>query len=57
MAKRKEPKEKDPGAVALAKKRAEKLSPKRRKEIAKKAIEARWERYRQAKKPSTKPPK
>jgi hypothetical protein len=39
--------EKDPGAVAMAKKRAESLSPARRKEIARKAVAARWEKARQ----------
>jgi hypothetical protein len=33
---------KNPAAVALAKKRAESLTPERRKEIAQKAIHARW---------------
>jgi hypothetical protein len=33
---------KNPAAVALAKKRAAALTPERRKEIAKKAITARW---------------
>jgi hypothetical protein len=35
---------KDPAAVALAKKRAEALTPERRKEIAQKAIRARWDK-------------
>ena len=47
--------EKNPAAVALGKlggrkggkARAEKLSPERRKEIAKKAAEARWAKKRQ----------
>ena len=47
--------EKNPAAVALGKlgaskggkARAEKLSPERRKEIAKKASEARWAKKRQ----------
>jgi hypothetical protein len=47
--------EKNPAAVALGKlgaskggkARAEKLTPKRRKEIAKKAAEARWAKKRQ----------
>jgi len=34
--------QKDPAAVAMAKKRAESLSPARRKEIAQNAIAARW---------------
>jgi hypothetical protein len=33
---------KDAAAVALAHKRTAKLSPRRRKEIAKKAAQARW---------------
>jgi hypothetical protein len=33
---------KNPAAVALAKKRAESLTPERRKEIAQNAIHARW---------------
>ncbi|MBV9611555.1 MAG: hypothetical protein JO091_03745 [Acidobacteriaceae bacterium] len=33
---------KNPAAVALAKKRAEALTPERRKEIAQSAIKARW---------------
>ena len=39
---RKKETEKDPAAVALAKKRAASLTPKRRREIAQKAIAARW---------------
>jgi hypothetical protein len=35
-------KQKDPAAVAMARKRAESLSPARRKEIAKNAIQSRW---------------
>jgi hypothetical protein len=35
-------KKKDPGAVALAKKRADSLTPERRKEIAEKAAQSRW---------------
>jgi len=50
----KESKEKNPAAVALGKlggkkggrARAEKLSPERRKEIAKKAATARWKKYK-----------
>jgi hypothetical protein len=37
-----EKKKKDPGAVAMAMKRHASLTPERRKEIAKKAIAARW---------------
>ena len=52
--------EKNPAAVALGKlgaskggkARAEKLSPERRKEIAKKAAEARWAKKRQQERPS-----
>lgn len=36
-------KKKDPAAVALAKKRAAALTPKRRQEIARKAARERWE--------------
>jgi len=51
--------EKNPAAVALGKlggrkggkARAEKLSPERRKEIAKKAAEARWAKKRQQEAP------
>jgi hypothetical protein len=39
-------KKKNPAAVALAKKRLEKISPERRSEIAKQAGEARWEKER-----------
>lgn len=42
---------KNPAAVALAKKRAESLTPERRKEIAQKAIATRWEKAKKAKKP------
>jgi hypothetical protein len=35
-------KKKNAAAVALAKKRADSLTPERRKQIAKKAAEARW---------------
>ena len=35
-------KKKDPGAVAMALKRAASMSPERRSEIAKKAAEKRW---------------
>jgi len=35
---------KNPAAVTLAKRRAAKLSPERRKEIARKAALARWKR-------------
>jgi len=35
-------KKKDPAAVAMAAKRMEKLSPKRRSEIARDAATARW---------------
>ncbi len=35
-------KKKDPGAVAMAKKRAESLTPERRSEIAAKAGATRW---------------
>ena len=38
----KKDREKDPAAVALAKKRAASLTPKRRREIAQRAIAARW---------------
>lgn len=38
-----EKRQKDPAAVAMAKKRAAKLSPKRRKEIATQAVTTRWE--------------
>jgi hypothetical protein len=38
------PKEKNPAAVALAKRRAESLTPKRRKEIAKVASQTRWKK-------------
>jgi hypothetical protein len=52
--------EKNPAAVALGKlgaskggkARAEKLSPERRQEIAKKAAEARWAKKRQQEEPS-----
>ena len=37
------------GGLKGGKARAEKLSPERRKEIAKKAIESRWERQRASK--------
>jgi hypothetical protein len=36
------PKKKDPGAVAMAKKRAASMTPERRKEIARNAIATRW---------------
>jgi hypothetical protein len=36
------PKRKDPGAVAMAKKRAASLTPERRREIAAKAAATRW---------------
>jgi hypothetical protein len=36
------PKKKNPAAVALAKRRAQSLTPARRKEIARAAIQARW---------------
>jgi hypothetical protein len=46
-------KQKNPAAVSLGslggKARARKLSPERRREIARKAIEARWARQRSAK--------
>jgi hypothetical protein len=46
-------KRKDPHAVALGRKggkaRLEKLTPDQRREIAKKAVNARWERQRQKK--------
>lgn len=35
---------KNPGAVMLGKARAAKLTPERRREIARKAIRARWDR-------------
>jgi hypothetical protein len=52
--------EKNPAAVELGrlggrkggKARAEKLSPERRREIAKKAAEARWAKKRQQEEPS-----
>jgi hypothetical protein len=37
-----EKKKKDPGAVAMALKRSASMTPERRKEIAQKAIAARW---------------
>lgn len=37
---------KNPAAVALAKRRMHTLSPERRREIAKHAIEARWAKVR-----------
>lgn len=37
-----EKKKKDPGAVAMAKKRAASLTPERRREIAQKAVATRW---------------
>jgi hypothetical protein len=40
---------KDPGAVAMAKKRAASLTAARRKEIAKAAAEARWKKKAKAK--------
>jgi hypothetical protein len=33
---------KDPGAVAMAKKRSDSMTPERRSEIARKAVQARW---------------
>jgi hypothetical protein len=33
---------KDPGAVAMALKRAASMTPERRQEIARKAVETRW---------------
>lgn len=48
----KKAKKKDPGAVALAKKRAASLTPERRKEIAQKAIAIRWANAKK-KKPKT----
>ena len=48
----KKAKKKDPGAVALAKKRAASLTPERRKEIAQKAIATRWANAKK-KKPKT----
>jgi hypothetical protein len=52
--------EKNPAAVALGKlgaskggkARAEKLSPERRKEIARKAAKARWDKKRREEEPS-----
>lgn len=44
------PKKKDPGAVAMAKKRAASMTPERRKEIAQKAIETRWANAKKKKK-------
>jgi hypothetical protein len=38
------------GASKGGEARAAKLSPKRRRDIAKRAVEARWDRYRQANK-------
>jgi len=43
-------KKKDAGAVAMAKKRAESMTPERRREIARKASEARWGPKNKAKK-------
>ena len=40
---------KDPGAVALAKKRAASLSPERRSEIARNAVRARWAKVKKTK--------
>jgi hypothetical protein len=48
-------KKKDPGAVAMAQKRAASLTPERRKEIAQKAIATRWANVKKAKKKSAKP--
>jgi hypothetical protein len=42
-------KKKNPAAVAMAKKRAESLTPERRKEIAQKAIATRWANAKKAK--------
>ena len=44
---------KNPAAVALAKKRAEALTPERRKEIAQKAIHARWAKAKRKATPNT----
>jgi hypothetical protein len=43
---------KDPTAVALGRARAAALSPRRRSEIAKNAVRARWERYRKERRPA-----
>jgi hypothetical protein len=43
-------KKKDAAAVSLAKKRAASLTPERRKEIAQKAIAARWKKAGETKK-------
>jgi hypothetical protein len=41
-------KKKDPGAVALAKKRAASLTPERRREIARLAVATRWAKTKKA---------
>jgi hypothetical protein len=43
---------KNPAAVALAKKRAESLTPERRKEIAQNAIHARWAKTKKKRTPN-----
>ena len=43
-----ENKKKDPGAVSMAKRRAESLTPERRSEIAAKAGAARWAKAKKA---------
>lgn len=50
-----EKKKKDPGAVAMAKKRAASLTPERRKEIAEKAIATRWKNAKKKKAAGDKP--
>lgn len=43
------PKKKDPAAVAMARKRADSLTPERRKEIADNAIATRWAKAKKKK--------
>jgi hypothetical protein len=45
---------KSKAAAELARKRAASLTPERRKEIAEKAIKARWDKYRAEKKAAAK---
>lgn len=47
MARKKEPRQKNPAAVQLARLRAKKLTPKERHESARKAALARWGRKRE----------